>query len=108
MEHATRSGAIEGADGRDVHVRNLDVTRTHRVDVRVRDADGVELERSVLLRRGAADRDADALPAGEYDVAVHVDGTRQVFDEVDLRGPDRRLLVAVGNGIVHVGDDGAL
>jgi len=91
-------------------VRNLDVTRPHRVEVRVRDAGGgaVELERSVLLRRGAADRDADALPAGEYDVAVTVDGTREVFDEVDLRAPDRRLLVAVGNGLVHVGDDGAL
>jgi len=96
------------ADARDVHVRNLDVTRSHRVAVEVAGDDGVALDRSVFLRQGAADRAAGEVPAGRYEVTVGVDGARELSATVDLRDDDRRLLVAVGNGLVHVGDDGAL
>lgn len=96
------------ADTRDVDVRNLDVTRSHRVAVAVQNGDGVALDRSVYLRQGGAERAAGTVPAGRYDVTVTVDGARELHADVDLRGEDRRLLVAVGNGLVHVGDDGAL
>lgn len=113
-----RTGAGgDGANARgsaaatDVVLQNLDVTLVHRIDVRVSDAGGREVvhKESVRLGSGGSARRRGVLPAGSYHVEVDVDGRRHATDtcEVGIDDGDA-LLVAVGNGLIHISGTGSL
>jgi hypothetical protein len=97
------SGPVRGVGSEAVHVRNYDGHETHHVRLRAVDGAGHAIERSYRLAPGTTESERDALPLGEYDVEVEVDGLRRWAGHcrVDLR-PEHTVLVEIGNGLVSI------
>jgi hypothetical protein len=87
----------------DIHIRNYDTRESHTLWVRVVEDGTCVFERSYRLRPGEAESELDALPEGEYDVEVELDGLRRRVGRCEVgEGPERTVLVEMGNGTVSV------
>lgn len=100
----TRAPARSGRVAReDVHVRNHDDAE-HELWVHVVDADGeLVFERSYRLAGHACASELDALPPGEYEVEVELDGLRRWTDSCEIADATTGgILVETGNGTVSI------
>jgi hypothetical protein len=100
---AVRSdGSVRRVDSEDVHVRNYDARETHRLGVRAVGG-GRTVERTYRVGPGATESERDALPPGEYDVEVELDGLRRWTGHCRVdEGPEHTVLIEVGNGLVSI------
>lgn len=93
----------ETAAAGEIHLRNYDVARSHRVWLNVVDDGRRVLETTRRLRPGAVRSVAGDLAPGEYDVEVGVDGLRRAVERCRVGdGPAGAVLVEMGNGVVSV------
>lgn len=89
----------------DLLLRNHDFQWGYDVAVEVRNDDGVAFEKRYYLQPGGARSELDVLSAGEYAVRVVLDDRREATAECVVgEGPDRGVLVEVGNGAVSLQD----
>lgn len=87
----------------DIHLRNYDAGSSHLVWVQVLDDGDQVIETTCRLRPGEAHSITDAVPPGEYDIAVGVDGRRRERSRCRIGdGPERTSLVEMGNGVVSI------
>lgn len=86
-----------------LRARNYDVETSHTVWIHVVDDGEQRLETTRRLRPGETRTVAEAIPPGEYDIEVGIDGLRREVGRCRV-GPDpeRTALVEVGNGVVSV------
>jgi hypothetical protein len=97
----TRAGREATAE--DIHLRNYDAERTHRVWVTVVDGGERVVETTRRLRPGETASIEGDLPPGEYDVEVDIGGLQRTVEDCQIGdGPDRTLLVETGNGLVSL------
>jgi len=84
------------------HIRNYDIETSHTVWIHVGEGEQ-RLETTRRLRPGETRTVAEAIPPGEYDIEVGIDGLRRTVGRCRV-GPDpeRTALVEVGNGVVSV------
>jgi hypothetical protein len=91
----------------DIFVRNYDVERTYRLQLRVRSEDGVTYEERYRLLPGQIVAEFGVLPTGDCRVAVSILGAGAGRDRCELtRADGDTVAVEVGNGLVAVGERG--
>jgi hypothetical protein len=94
------STAVASAD---LFVRNFDTTRTNHLTVRVRDDDGIVFASRYALTPGKTECEVGRLGPGEYDVIVELDSQRRERATCQIGpGPEKTILVEIGNGTVSV------
>lgn len=99
------SGLAERRDAEtgDLHLRNYDMEVGHRVWINVVDDGEQVFETTTRLEPGEADSVAGAVPPGEYDIEVGIDGLRRTVGRCRVGyGPGRTALVEIGNGVISV------
>lgn len=106
MSHQRPADArLEAMDGAEIHIRNYDVETGHSVWINVVDHGDQVLETTRRLRPGEVRNVTGAIPPGEYDVEVGVDGLRREVVRCRIGpGPEQTALVELGNGVVSVTD----
>lgn len=88
-----------------IHLRNYDGRRTHTVDITFRSDDEPVRETRYRIEPGRALSDLAAVPGGEYELQVTVDGERTESHRCHLgSAPRRTAVIEVGNGVVSVTD----
>lgn len=104
LEAAGGDGSAAHATVDAVRVRNYDHRQRHAVTVEVESPDGDRLHSDRLsLPPGESGRSRAALPAGEYDLRVLVDGVERARATCRLsRSPADTAVVELGNGAVSV------
>lgn len=91
----------------DLFVRNYDVERTYRLQLRVRTDAGATYEERYRLLPGQIVAEFGVLPTGNCRVEAVILGSGAGADQCTLsRSDDDTVAVEVGNGLVAVGERG--
>jgi hypothetical protein len=103
QQKATQGSSRREATVEDIHVRNYDAERTHRVWVTVVDDGERVVETTRRLRPGETASIESDLRPDEYDVEVDIDGLQRTLEGCRIGDrPDQTLLVETGNGLVSL------